>query len=265
MKLGIYQFAPEWGNIKKNLNKITDQLNQTKEVDLWVLPELCTTGYQFKSRAELKELSEDFPGGQTAQRIMDLTKEKQNAVIIGVAEKDRNKLYNSAAVFEKGQFKGIYRKIHLFYREKDVFDSGNQPPQVYDLMGAKVGVMICFDWIFPEISRTLALQGAELLAHSANLVLPYCQEAMITRSIENRVFTATANRIGSENRYSGPLTFTGMSQVTNFEGDRLQQLQKDKESILTTEIDPILARDKKITNRNDLFTDRKTNLYKLQE
>ena len=264
MKLGLYQFAPEWGDIRGNLDNIVARLTASDPVDLWILPELCTTGYQFKTRVELQELAEEFPGGQTSQRMMSLTKTQQNAVIIGVAEKVNQKIYNSAAIFEKGEFKGTYRKIHLFYKEKDVFDAGNEVPKVYDIMGAKVGVMICFDWIFPEISRSLALAGADLLAHSANLVLPYCQAAMITRSIENHLFTATANRIGTENRYGEELTFTGMSQVTDFKGERLQQLPADEESLLITEIDPVLARNKKITNRNDLFLDRQTGLYNLK-
>jgi len=264
LKLGLYQFAPEWGDIRGNLDNIVARLTASDPVDLWILPELCTTGYQFKTRVELQELAEEFPGGQTSQRMMSLTKTQQNAVIIGVAEKVNQKIYNSAAIFEKGEFKGIYRKIHLFYKEKDVFDAGNEVPKVYDIMGAKVGVMICFDWIFPEISRSLALAGADLLAHSANLVLPYCQAAMITRSIENHLFTATANRIGTENRYGEELTFTGMSQVTDFKGERLQQLPANEESLLITEIDPVLARNKKITNRNDLFLDRQTGLYNLK-
>lgn len=264
MQLGLYQFNPEWGNIKGNLATILNKLNSFDKVDLWVLPELCTTGYQFKSRRELQSLAEEFPNGQTSEAMMALTKKQQNAVVIGVAEKVDEKLYNSAAIFEKGEFKGIYRKIHLFYKEKDVFDSGNEPPRVYDIMGAKIGAMICFDWIFPEISRALALKGAELLVHPANLVLPYCQAAMITRSIENHVFTATANRIGTEDRYGEKLTFTGMSQVTDFKGTQLGRLKADEENVLVLEIDTALAKNKKITNRNDLFRDRQTDLYNLK-
>ena len=265
MKLGIYQFAPEWGKISANITKISGQINSCHDVDLWVLPELCTTGYQFKSRTELSELAEEFPAGETAQKMMALTAENQNALILGVAEKAGDKIYNSAAIFEKGELKGIYRKIHLFYKEKDVFNAGDKMPKVYDIMGANVGVMICFDWIFPEMARTLALAGAELIAHSANLVLPFCQEAMITRSIENRVFTATANRIGTENRDGEKLTFTGMSQVSDCKGDRLGRLKPDEESVLFADIDPALARNKEITNRNNLFSDRRTEFYKLRE
>ena len=265
MNIGIYQFFPQWGKVEENTQKIINKLSEYSDVDLWVLPELCTTGYQFISKEELASLAEEFPAGKTAQAIMQLTKEKQNVVILGVAEKEGDNIYNSSAIFEKGKFIGIYRKIHLFYKEKNVFTPGNKAPEVYDVMGAKVGPMICFDWIFPEIARSLALQGAELLAHSANLVLPYCQAAMITRSIENRVFTATANRLGAENRDGEELTFTGRSQFTDYKGNRICQLGIDEENVLITQLDLSLARDKKITELNDLFLDRKMNLYRLKE
>jgi len=75
-------------------------------------------------------------------------------------------------------------------------------------------MMICFDWFFPESARTLALKGAQLILHPSNLVMPYCQDAMITRSIENRVFSITSNRIGREGGYN----FTGKSQIVSFDG-----------------------------------------------
>lgn len=265
MKVGIYQFYPQWGHVQKNLINITETITSYPDVDLWVLPELCTTGYQFTSKEELMPLAEEFPTGFTAKTLIQLTKELNNAIVIGVAEKSGTNIYNSAAIFQQGKFEGIYRKIHLFYKEKNVFTPGNEKPKVYNLMGTMVGVMICFDWIFPETARTLALKGAEVIAHSTNLVLPYCQQAMITRSIENRIFTATANRIGTENRDDEELTFTGMSQVTDFSGNRLGQLTDNEENVLIVDIDPAQAQDKNITTLNNLFNDRRTNLYDLKE
>jgi len=70
----------------------------------------------------------------------------------------------------------------------------------------RVGMMVCFDWAFPEVARALALKGADLIGHPANLVLTYCQQAMVTRCIENLVFAVTANRYGTEERPHGELT-----------------------------------------------------------
>ena len=265
MKLALYQSYPEWGKVEQNLLKIEKKLVAHPEVDLWILPELCITGYKFKSKKELLPYAEEFPSGVTARKILQLTSELQNAVIMGVAEKVGGKVYNSAAVFEKGKFVGLYRKIHLFDKEKYVFTAGNKRPEVFEIMDTKVGVMICFDWIYPEVARSLALQGAELIAHCTNLVLPFCQKAMATRSIENRIYTATSNRIGVENHIGEELRFTGQSQVVDVNGKILSQASENSEDVIITDIDPVKSRDKKITPLNSLFDDRKVNLYYMGE
>jgi len=121
--------------------------------------------------------------------------------------------------------------------------------------------MICFDWIFPEAARVLALKGAEVICHPANLVLPWCQRAMVTRSIENRVFIVTANRIGGEKREGRELKFTGGSQITSPVGELLCQASEEGEEVGVVDIDPSIAKDKAITEENDLFSDRRPELY----
>lgn len=263
MKIGIYQFNPEWGKINKNLAQIEKNLKSADKADLWILPELCTTGYQFTSMSELDDLAEEFPGGETSQRISKLSRKLETGIVIGVAEKYGDKYFNSAAVYEDGDYLGIYRKLHLFYEENKYFSPGDESPKVFEIKNAKVGVMICFDWIFPETVRSLTIRGSQLIAHPANLVLPYCQNAMVTRSIENKVFTATANRIGSENRTGEELTFTGMSQITNTKGGRLQQLSREKEETMIVEIKPGEATNKDLNEYNNLLGDRRRDLYTL--
>ncbi len=127
----------------------------------------------------------------------------------------------------------------------------------------RIGMMICFDWIFPETARCLALGGAQILAHSANLVLPYCQDAMPTRCIENRVFAVTSNRVGSEPCGDGELTFTGASQITGHRGEKLMRASKTEEEVIVAEIDPALADDKQVTPTNHVVFDRRPGLYGL--
>jgi predicted amidohydrolase len=264
MKIAIYQFAPLWGNKSGNLKKIESRIDYYSDIDLWILPELCTTGYLFDSRQMLKPLAEPFPGGETCSRLEAVTKRNNTFLILGVAEEYNGKIYNSAAVFNNGKHIGAYRKIHLFDREKLLFDPGDESPAVFSIKEIRVGVMICFDWIFPETVRTLALNGAQLIAHPANLVLPYCPDAMITRSIENRVFTATANRTGKERLSCGEeLTFIGGSQVTGIDGKRLGRLSRHEENVLVVEINPAEADNKAITDKNNIFTDRKPGLYRM--
>ena len=159
---------------------------------------------------------------------------------------------------------GHYRKVHLFYEEKLWFQPGDGGFKIYDIGLAKIGLMICFDWIFPEVARTLALQGADILCHPANLVLPYCQDAMITRAIENRVFTLTANRIGAEKRGDrNELYFTGQSQIVDPKGNLLFRLKTDTEELKVVEVDPAEARDKWLNVHNHIFKDRCPEVYAL--
>ena len=108
-----------------------------------------------------------------------------------------------------------------FYNEKLWFAPGNRPLEVYTIGTVTIGIMICFDWFFPEVARALAVKGADILCHPANLVLPYCPQAMITRCIENRVFAITANRIGTERRTEESLSFIGTSQILGTKGEIL--------------------------------------------
>jgi len=124
-------------------------------------------------------------------------------------------------------------------------------------------MMICFDWVFPEMARSLALLGAQVLCLSANLVLPFCQQAMITRSIENGVFTVLCNRVGAERRAGKELCFTGLSEIIGPRGELLARASGEEEEVIAAEIDPAMADDKWITPRNHLFEDRRLDLYHL--
>ncbi|MFA4839059.1 MAG: nitrilase-related carbon-nitrogen hydrolase [Candidatus Neomarinimicrobiota bacterium] len=263
MKIGICQFAPVFGEVDQNLDLIERMISSESGVDFWILPELCTTGYLFASAEEALSLAEEFPAGRTAHRIADLSADSDTAIVLGVAEKLRDAVYNSAVVFNKGGFIGVYRKIHLFFDEKRWFTPGFEPPKIFSIGDVKVGVMICFDWIFPETARTLALGGAQIIAHPANLVLPFCQDAMVTRSLENGIFAVTANRFGTERRPHKTLTFTGKSQIVDPIGRRLVSLPSDSEKIAIVEIDPSEALDKNFNPMNHLFNDRKPELYRL--
>jgi predicted amidohydrolase len=126
---------------------------------------------------------------------------------------------------------------------------------------AKLGLMICFDWLFPEVSRILALRGAHILCHPSNLILPYAQDAMKTRCIENRVFAITANRIGTERRGTITLTFTGGSQIIGPTGDVLTSAGDRSESLKVVDINIEEAKNKNVTASNDVVEDRIPSLY----
>ena len=263
MKIGVYQNHPEFGNIKANVLGAVESLNNS-DCELMVLPELFNTGYQFTSREEALLLTEEVPCGHTCLSLEELARKKNMFLVFGLAEKEGNKIYNSSVLIGPDGFIGRYRKSHLFFEEKVVFDPGDTGFQVYDIGGIRIGMMICFDWWFPESARILALLGADIICHPANLVLLQCQQAMITRSLENAVFTMTANRIGQEERGDKkPLFFTGQSQIVDPKGQVLVSMNEDETGIKVAEIDPMQARDKSITAFNDRFQDRRPEFYSM--
>ena len=261
MKVGFYQFAPEFGNIKYNLQKVLDAAASVK-TDLLVLPELFNTGYQFTSKEEAKSLSERIPSGDTTNALIKLSAKKKVYIAAGIAENNEGKIYNSAVLTGPDGFIGVYRKTHLFYEEKLWFSSGNTGFKVWQTPIGNIGIMICFDWFFPESARTLALRGADIIAHPSNLILPHCPDAMVTRCIENRVFAVTANRIGSEQRGDKEkLTFIGKSQIASPMGEIIYRASGDKEELTVMEIAVERARDKNLNSFNNLFNDRKKEFY----
>lgn len=260
MKVGFIQTSPIFGNIKANVESVVEDII-SMDADLIVLPELFSTGYQFKSKKEVSKLAEELPKGYAAKMLINTAKKKKIFIVFGIAEKCGNRFYNSSALAGPKGFINVYRKAHLFWNEKKLFSPGNTPFEVCNIGMAKIGMMICFDWFFPEVSRILALKGADIICHPSNLVLPHCPQAMITRCLENRVFAVTANRVGIENRVKNiPLRFIGKSQIVSPDGEILYRASQNKEEIKVIDINPKLARNKKINSKNDLFKDRRIDI-----
>lgn len=261
MKIGFLQLRPKFGAVKENVRSAKSLLKNITEATL-VLPELFNTGYLFRSKDELKGLSESVIGGYTVGEMKKVAMERKLNLIFGMAEKKGGKYYNSSVLITHAGKVSVYQKTHLFDREKLFFSAGDRGFIVHPIDGAKIGMLVCFDWFFPEVTRVLALKGATIICHPSNLVMPYCQDAMRTRSVENKVFSITANRIGYEKRGNVSLTFTGRSQIIGPTGQVLAKAGQRSESLKIVEIDIGEAEDKSINPNNDLFADRKVALYK---
>ncbi|AMQ18484.1 nitrilase [Thermococcus peptonophilus] len=264
MKVAYVQMEPVFLDPEVNYSKAEELIREVADqgAKLVVLPELFDTGYNFRSREEVAEVAGQIPDGPTTEFLVELAKELEVFIVAGTAEKDeKGNLYNSAVVVGPvgWGYIGKYRKVHLFNREKLFFRPGNLGFHVFNIGIAKVGVMICFDWFFPESARTLALKGADIIAHPSNLVMPYAPRAMPIRALENRVYTITANRIGEE----FGLRFIGKSTIASPKAEVLAMGSEDKEEVGVVEIDLSLARDKRINEMNDIFKDRRPQYYTL--
>lgn len=250
MKIVIVQMEPLLGEVEVNRAAIQTFMEQAGEQDpdLVVFPELCTSGYVL-SQTLLTRTSEPIPG-QTTDMLETQAKRFDTVIVAGINEQSSNCYYNSAVILTPNGDLSTYRKVHLFKREKERFKPGATFP-VVKTEKANIGVMICFDWFFPETTRILALKGADIIAHPSNLVPPHPTKGLAIRALENKVFTVTANRIGRE----GDLTFLGHSKVVTPTGDTIAKASKNSKELVTVDIDLKKARTKTITTRNHLFTD----------
>jgi len=258
--VGYGQLDTKFGDVETNLRSL-EKMVQSTRADLLVFPELGLTGYDFNNAEEVREYAEPFETGPTSEALRRLSAESGTTIVLGYPESTSSGCYNSCMLATPHGELHNYRKAHLYSRENLLFLPGDAPPPVVETPSGRIGLMICFDWFFPEMARILALRGAQIIAHPSNLILPYGQRAMFARCIENQVFAITANRIGTESRAGRTLTFTGESQVLDPKGTRLVSAPVDGEHLGVTEIDPELADNKAINEFNDLFENRRLDLY----
>lgn len=260
MEVGFVQFAPVLGDLQATIEKIEELSVRCTGADLLVLPELCNSGYNFVSKEQAWETSEEIGDGAFLQYIESLCRRLNCHIVSGLNERHGSRLYNTAVLVGPQGYLGKYRKLHLFMNEKDFFEPGDVGLPVFDIGACRIGLLVCFDWIFPEVWRVLALKGADIICHPANLVLPgLAQRAVPIHALINRLYVITANRIGSE----GELTFTGMSTIADPHGQVLAQASRTCEVVERTEIDASLARAKDITTRNNILGDRRPREYRL--
>ena len=162
------QVAPRMADLQANrrlsLSAIADAV--AAGADIIVLPELVTSGYVFESAKEAASVA--IPPDHAL--FEQWAAEAAGAVVVGgfAEQGDDGLVYNSAAVVDRSGVIGVYRKVHLWDREKLWFAPGGEPPRVFDTPAGRIGVLVCYDLEFPEMARMLALAGAELICVPTN-------------------------------------------------------------------------------------------------
>ena len=258
MKVAYIQFSPALCDLTETIARLATLLPACREADLVVLPELCNSGYNFSAKEEAFNNSDPIEDSVFLSFLGAQCREYDLDIVTGFNERSGDKLYNSAVLIGPEGYVGRYRKMHLFMNEKDYFTPGDNGLPIFQRKDATIGLLVCYDWFFPEVWKILALKGAHIICHPSNLILPkLAQQGIPFHAVTNRVFIVTANRIGTE----GDVTFTGHSLIVDPRGDVLSSAPAAKAHVDVVPIDLERARDKTVTSRNHLFEDRRPEEY----
>ena len=267
IKIAAVQMEPKLMKIRENLESILNAVRKAtdNQANLIVFPECSLTGYIFSSRQEALPFAETIPGLST-EKLISLCQELKVYVILGLLEKEGDRLFNAAAfVGPQGLIAG-YRKNHLPFLGVDRFvDIGDRPFQVHQTPIGNIGLQICYDIAFPESSRVMTLLGADVLVLPTNFPQGRGEKyshVVSARAFENRVHVVSTNRVGSERGYS----FAGLSEIVDASGEILSFASPDKEEIIYGEVSLDSARQKHLTFipgewELDCIKDRRPELY----
>lgn len=261
MRVSCVQFAPTFGDLDANTRRIVDDIHRI-DADVIVFPELATSGYLHIGPEEVSRIAEPVSGPHVSQ-IITAAEQAGKVVVCGFAEAS-GAFYNSALIAGKGLARPlVYRKTHLFYKETLGFTPGDTGFFVTHLphVDCNLGVMICYDWRFPESARSLALQGADLIVCPSNLITHVWRMAMPVRALENKVYLAVANRTGVDHNNGEDVSFNGQTAIYSYNGSVLADASATDDAVVTAEISPMETRNKSINPMNDLFRDRNPALY----
>lgn len=257
-----------FADTQANLDRMLTWLKrpELEASDLIVFPECMLSGYCFAS------LEEAMPHTQTkegpaVQAIAEWCKAQHTFVAFGMLEVTPDgHVYNSCPLVGPNGLVDIYRKVHLPYLGIDRFvDQGPDPYRAFAAENMKVGVHICYDGSFPESSRALALDGADILVLPTNWppgAETFAKYLPNARSLENNVYFMSVNRVGTERGFR----FIGNSRITDTSGNPLADAPHEEECILTAEIDLAVARNKRLVRVPgqhviDRWADRRPEYY----
>ena len=229
-----------------------------EQPDVIVLPETWNTGFFPENVAELA----DRDGQRTKAVIGELAKELSVNIVAGsVANVREGKVYNTSFVFDRdGTCIASYDKTHLFtpMGEEAYFTPGDHLCR-FTLDGVSCGVIICYDLRFPELTRSLAVKGLDMLfvvSQWPDVRIAHLEKLLQARAIENQIFAVCCNACGT----AGKTKFGGHSAVIDPWGQIISQV-KNEEKVLTTRTNVCILTD--IRDSICVFRDRRPELYQL--
>jgi len=275
IKVAATQMSISWdidNNIKKADKMIEDCAKDN--VNVILLQELFLTPYFCqKEKYEYFELATEFKNNKYLAHFQEMAKKYNVVLPISFFERSGNNFYNSLAMIDAdGEILGLYRKSHIptgeCYEEKFYFTPGDTGFKVFKTKFGRIGCGICWDQWFPETARILALKGAELLlfptAIGTEPVLPkdsktHWQNTMCGHAAANIMPVIASNRVGTETEGASKMTFFGSSFIANEEGEKVKEMDREKEGFISYEFDLSLIEKKRYSW--GVFRDRRTDLY----
>ena len=266
MRVAVAQIEPALGENERNLAVCLARLEEAAAAgaELLVLPECSIPGYVFESTDEALPFAEAIPGPST-ETLASACSHLEMHVVCGLLETNGTDLFNAAVLVGPEGLVGSYRKTHLPFLGVDRYTRAGDELPVFDTPLGRIAIEICYDLRFPELTRALALAGADIVALPTNWPLAARVNAELlcpARAYENRIYLLVANRVGVERTAE----FCGRSQIVDPAGVRLAEAEPTGEALLVADVDVELARDKSIVPapgeyEMHLFGHRRPELY----
>jgi predicted amidohydrolase len=267
MQISGIQTDVVFGNKQANLQTLQQFVaaESAQGSELVIFPECFTTGYCYESLEEAMTVAEPVTA-ETTEFVTQVCKDNGCHVVFGMLERDGDDIFNAALLVGPDGLVGSYRKVHLPYLGIDRFATlGNRPFEVFEVNGVRIGMLICYDGGFPEASRVLAVRGADLIALPTNW--PPGAEYMScfsinSRAMENGLYFAAVNRIGTERGFS----FIGRSRICDPVGATMDGSDDTEPCVVRAKIDVSKARQKRIVRVPgkhviDRMADRRPEMY----
>jgi predicted amidohydrolase len=231
-----------------------------------VVPELSNSGYVFRSQEEARAAAVPADGDLLANWAEEAA--RGDAVVVGgFCELGADgRLYNSSALVDPDGVRAVYRKLHLWADESRWFTAGDREAPVVTTRHGRIGLAVCYDIEFPELTRGLALEGADLIALPANWPhddtppdgRPILHSLATITGYFNKVFVAVCDRCGTERG----VEFEGGSVIASPDGSLLAgPVENRGPATLYADCDLEQARDKRTSAVNDAFADRRADRY----
>lgn len=267
VKIAAVQMDVTLGDKEANLSRMERMLEETTKAGalLTIFPECALPGYCFDSLAEARTWAEPLPG-PSVERLAAAARRCGGYLAYGMLESDGDRLFNACALVGPDGLVGSYRKVHLPYLGVDRFTTpGDRGFAVLDAGGLKVGMIICYDLAFPEASRVLALNGADLIVLPTNWPpgAECTSECVVnTRALENAVYVAAVNRVGEERGFP----FIGRSRICDTNGHTLAFAPTTDPTVLYADLDLSRSRNKhiiRVPGKHEInrFADRHPEYY----